>query len=170
MWSCRFQAPTTMLEEESVTPGWGHLAVSSRSGTRTWVGVRVPCRPGARVWQEQTFKEVPLSVPCVPGPDLVPCEWDLPGMCKTRPSVNRNTLMIVQASTIIPHLFFLHMSSKKFFFPLCFHFREKRDDPKNEGLSRVWKEKQVRKNTRLPRGHVFSGDQSNSAAYFNYFI
>lgn len=161
-----------MVEEESVTLWRGHLAVSSRSGTRTcggdvggWRGVRVPCRPGARVWQEhmeQTFKKVPLSVPCLPGPALVLCAWKQNEIICKQEHVNDCYSFNHHSSFVFP----THVIKKKGFPPLCFHFREKRDDPKNEGLSRVWKEKQVRNNTRLPRGHVFSGDQKQQHCLF----
>lgn len=81
--------------------------------------------------------------------------------------------MMVQASTIIPHSTTIpptHAIKKKDFPPFAFTLGKREMTQKNEGLSRVWKEKQVRKNTRLPRGRVFSGDQSSSAAYFNCFI
>lgn len=138
--------------EEPVTTRWGRTAVSRRHGTSTWAQGR-RCHSWGFTRLAQPWFHANWNT-------LFP--HYLPGTFTTRPCVNRNA--IVKAATIILHWFFLQMSLKKnqsvvvVFFPLCFYFREKRDDPKNKRLDRVWKENQVRKNTCLPRGHVFSGD------------
>lgn len=74
LWSCSFQAPTTTLQGKTeLAVGSPHSRQQQQGGSN--VGCLIPRRPGTRERQGTwgtILIEVPLSVPCLPGPALVP--------------------------------------------------------------------------------------------------